>query len=60
MRRQDIIIESSGDLQVSEKQDTYYWEIKEDLGEFYCFLLKKSTNVRNKLVDCFWILAVLK
>ena len=32
---------SSGNLQVSGKQDTYYLEIKEDLSKFYCFSFKK-------------------
>ena len=31
MRKHDVVIESSGNLQVSRKQDTYYLEIKEDL-----------------------------
>ena len=29
--------ESSGNLQVSRKQDTSYFGIKEDLSQFYCF-----------------------
>ena len=38
MRR--IVIESSGNLQVSRKQNTYSLEIKEDFGKFYFFLVK--------------------
>ena len=41
MKRHDIVIESSGNVQVSRKQDTYYSEIKEDLSKFYSFSLKK-------------------
>ena len=32
MKRHDIAIESSGNLQVSRKQGTYYLEIKVDLS----------------------------
>ena len=41
MRRQDIVIESSGNLQV-RKQNTYSLEIKEDFGKFYFFSTKQS------------------
>ena len=40
MRR--IVIESSGNLQVSRKQNTYCLEIKEDFGKFYFFSSKQS------------------
>ena len=30
------------------KQDTYYLEIKEDLGKFYCFLMKKPGIVSHR------------
>ena len=59
MRRHDITIESSGNLQVSWKQGTYFLEIKEDLGK-YCFLLwKKQTNLGNNLMKCFKTLEVM-
>ena len=45
MRRSDIAIESSGNLEVSRKQDTYYLEIKEDLRKNYYFALKKNESL---------------
>ena len=46
MRRQDIVIESSGNLQVSRKQDTYYLQIKEDL--------------RKKFISCWGFFSLRK
>ena len=43
MRRQHCN-ESSGNLQVSGKQDTYYLEIKEDLSKFDCFSFEKINS----------------
>ena len=35
----NIVIENSGNLQVSGKQDTYYLKIKEDLSKILLFLV---------------------
>ena len=49
MRRHGIVIESSGNLQVSWKQDTYYLEIKEDLSK--CFPLKKKLSAKISIAS---------
>ena len=46
MRRHGIVIERSGNLQVSRKQDTYYSEIEEDLSKFYCSSLRKWISIK--------------
>ena len=42
MKRDDIETESSGNLQVGRKRDTYYLKVKEDLSKFYSFSLRKK------------------
>ena len=45
-KRRDIVIESSGNLQVSRKRDTYYY-IKENLIN-HCFVLPKKKRQQIK------------
>ena len=49
MRRRDIVIESSGNLQVSRKQDTYYLIIKEDLRKFYIVVSLREKRKKQKI-----------
>ena len=50
MRRHDLVLQSSGNFQVSRKQDTYYLEIKEDFSKLFSLknrrlsLSKKAAN----------------
>ena len=47
MRRHDIEIESSGNLQVSGKQDTYYLKNQRGFKKILMFLVEQN--------DCFFV-----
>ena len=59
MRRHDIVIVSSGNLEVNRKQDTYYLEIKGDFSKCYCLSLDKiivlSSLLLIKYFECMFI-----
>ena len=49
MRRHDVVIDSSGNLQVSRKRDTYNREIKEDLIDISRQRKRKGNILSEKI-----------
>ena len=51
MRRHDIVIESSGNVQVSRKQDTYYWRDQRGFNRYFSLMKKRRQQIKWKKLD---------